>query len=71
MEWVSIKDGLPDLDRWVILTDGKKYGLGLRWISKGMPKWNVPDTEHFTDYVDPQEISEITHWAYAPELPKE
>lgn len=71
MEWVSVKDSLPDYNRFVVITDGKKYGLGLRWITTGIPHWNVPDSEYFRDYVEDSELEKITHWAYPPELPKE
>ena len=70
--WISIKDALPEYDKWVILTNGNCYGFGLRFIIEGDPKNNLSDSEAFLDYMGHiRNKYEITHWAYAPEFPKD
>jgi len=70
MEWISVKDRLPEIkystpniscsDK-VLVTDGKHVQVGNRWLCE--------DREHFLADCR-EELRAITHWMPLPEPPE-
>lgn len=59
MEWISVKDRLPNDSNEVIITDGRFVTGGYGWYG-----------DYFSnDYDDNMELSEITHWMPLPAPP--
>lgn len=66
MEWISVKDGLPNQDEYVLLYD--KY-LNLTYEGKLLPSdFYYSDRGGYSKYIG--EDCEITHWMPLPEPPK-
>ena len=63
-KWVSVKDALPEhvQGNYLILLSGEIYAA--KWE---YDEWN----EKYAFRIDCQIVPNITHWAKAPELPKE
>ena len=63
-KWVSVKDALPEhvQGNYLILLGGEIYAA--KWE---YDEWN----EKYAFRIDCQIVPNITHWAKAPELPKE
>ena len=61
-KWVSIKDRLPDKESMLclVISDGDLYVSHWHWSGGG--PWFFTDGEYDCN---------VTHWAKAPELPKE
>lgn len=60
MDWISVKDRLPDEAEFVLV-----------WGSHAMP-WLVQIIEgQFTDVEDGEWLTGVTHWMPLPEPPKE
>jgi hypothetical protein len=77
-QWVSVEDGLPELDQTVLVYAAGKidgfngkhvYALCSRYVQKIFPSspghevWSIPWQYFHTDY-------EITHWMPLPEPPE-
>jgi hypothetical protein len=61
MEWISVKERLPEDDKWVLVTDG----LGI-----GLAQYNL-DQDDFFGYNERKVRGYITHWMPLPKPPKE
>jgi Protein of unknown function (DUF551) len=70
MNWISVKDALPELieikqnvsySMPVLVSDGKNYAIGFRW--------SLGTKEYFTTYFQ-EYIDIITHWMPLPETPE-
>ena len=63
MQWIKVEYELPKDDEKVLVTDGKDiiFANFITW-EKG---W------HFTECCEDDYMSEVTHWAKHPELPKD
>ena len=61
MEWISIKEKLPEPNKTVLVTDGWDMCAALYWLPPR--KWQFRE-EYF-----PEEY--ITHWLEYPDLPHE
>lgn len=62
LKWVSVKDRLPDKESMLclVISDGDLYVSHWHWSGGG--PWFFTDGEYDCN---------VTHWAKAPELPKE
>ena len=62
LKWVSVKDRLPDKESMLclVISDGDLYVSHWHWSGGGA--WFFTDGEYDCN---------VTHWAKAPELPKE
>lgn len=77
MEWISVKDRLPEIVKLVLVTDGKATFYG--WLMQGTTRtadgeyvkmWVVPFRQ-FEDAWYIENRSPIAHWMPLPEPPKE
>lgn len=60
MEWISVKDRLPEEGFWVLGTDGERVYLFQR-----------PD-QVISEYLKPyNKVKETTHWMPLPQPPKQ
>ncbi len=71
-EWVSIDDGLPDLDTMVLITDGENTYYAQRtldkdWQFKISEDWN---DEEYKFNENAMKLEDVTHWQPLPEPPK-
>ena len=64
MEWISVKDELPEFDEQVLIITDKQQKLVTKLVSKHI------DAEGETLNWSP-DIHEITHWMPLPEPPKQ
>lgn len=62
MEWISVKDRLPEIFKIVIVTDGKGVAAGA-W--QGGHHWLVRNA------IRKVCKEEVTHWMPLPQVPKE
>jgi hypothetical protein len=64
MEWISVKDRLPEKMVMVLIYD--KYGFSIdRMVNKTPTGWPVFDGDEFQHNLD------VTHWMPLPEPPKQ
>lgn len=66
--WISIKDGLPDENADVLVTDGKKVGCGQYWVMGDGQFWDVPTSIYGAEAE--LKIENPTHWMPLPEPPE-
>ena len=66
MNWISVKDNLPELFYHVLATDGNNIGIAAYQgeNEEGNDEW-IDCGDSFDNY-----LPEITHWMPLPELPK-
>lgn len=62
MEWISVKDGLPEDGKDYLVTDGDACMVAA--YNNGIKKWNFFVIDHYLDSKD------VTHWMPLPEPPK-
>lgn len=65
--WISVKDRLPEEDKWILLTTGNFIGVGkyrrYPWYKEEeQPEWS----DETSEYIHP----EPTHWMKLPTPPK-
>jgi len=65
MEWISVKDRLPDIDLKCLYTDGEEKNIYLGSLVSGMGK------DVYWSHYDFLEDTGITHWMPLPYPPKE
>lgn len=61
MEWISVKEKLPESMKYVLITDGWYSDVAFYWEIAG--RWELGE-DYFTK-------DEITHWLEYPDLPPE
>lgn len=58
-DWVSVEDGLPPVDKEVVvLTIAGRISFGHivdKKIAKDYNGWNIPDVEYWLPFVDPKD----------------
>lgn len=58
-DWVSVEDGLPPVDKEVVvLTIASRISFGHivdKKIAKDYNGWNIPDVEYWLPFVDPKD----------------
>ena len=69
-QWVSVKDRLPEVNKYVYLFSvERKYGLGRLKNIGGEYQWNVV-TQYGFYYFHGDEFDDITHWMPLPDPPE-
>ncbi len=72
IEWISVKDRLPEFAEEVLVTDGKDYAVGnYRYDAKAWDSCNFGWLENRNSDDCPPGIKTVTHWMPLPKLPKE
>lgn len=70
MEWISVKDQLPDLNSWVLSTDGKCVAF-THFLYNDYSEENY--WQYFTSGCGccDTDMPDVSHWMPLPKLPKE
>jgi len=63
MEWISVKDKLPEEGENVLIYEEAYSEVG--YLFRG--KWRSMETDFCGE---PYELEDVTHWMYLPEPPK-
>lgn len=65
MEWISIKDKLPDSDTYVLILLSVKFATVSYYFEDSFGKWWSDNWDIWNkEYTD-----DVTHWMPLPELP--
>ena len=69
MNWISVKDRLPEIDEWVILTNGKAVKMGTFTGEYNIDENDLvyPDFNMCSCCYD---ACGVTHWAELKDLPQ-
>lgn len=65
LEWISVQDAMPPLDKGVVTTDGTKTSYG---SFTGYRKDN--DNKLHPEWKSTNEVWKVTHWLNLPKLIK-
>ena len=75
MDWISVKDKLPELDQDVLLYDDwqtdKKGDMRVGHLSEYTTRKTSSGIDHFCDWGGTEFAFNITHWMPLPEPPKQ
>ncbi len=70
MNWISINCTLPELNKHVLITDGKTIAMGYYSgkNKKGIPEWSPVGSGENMDFNYDYYEWETTHWMELPKL---
>lgn len=69
-KWVSVKDRLPENDRFVLVCNDDGHMLVAQYIEETV-QWQYKYTNYDVDVWDDEEQGPVCWWAELPEPPKE
>ena len=68
--WISVKDRLPDSNRFVLVCNDDGHMMIAQYIEK-TAQWQYKYINYDVDVWDDEEQGPVCYWAYLPEPPKE
>lgn len=68
--WISVKDRLPDSNRFVLVCNDDGHMMIAQYI-EGTAQWQYKYINYDVDVWDDKEQGPVCYWAYLPEPPKE
>lgn len=68
--WISVKDRLPDSNRFVLVCNDDGHMMIAQYIEE-TAQWQYKYINYDVDIWDDEEQGPVCYWAYLPEPPKE
>lgn len=68
--WISVKDRLPDSNRFVLVCNDDGHMMIAQYIEE-TAQWQYKYINYDVDVWDDEEQGPVCYWAYLPEPPKE
>jgi len=69
--WISVKDGLPEDNRLVIVCNDDGYMMIAQYVGESIWQWQYKYTNYDVDVWNDEEQGPVCWWMPLPEPPKE